>query len=65
MESALILRMLTVLLAIATGGRLVMAGIRFVTDRQPPAALAMLLFGQRGSHFVVVCSCDGWVARNK
>ena len=34
--------MLTVLLTIATNGRLVMAGIRFVTDRQPPAALAML-----------------------
>lgn len=42
MEPALILRMLTIFLAIAAGGRLVMAGMRFVTDRQPPAALAML-----------------------
>lgn len=42
MEPALILQMLPVLLTIATNGRLVMAGIRFVTDRQPPAALATL-----------------------
>ncbi len=42
MEPALILRTSTVLLAIAAVGGLVMAGIRFVTDRQPPAALAML-----------------------
>ncbi len=42
MEAALILRTSTVLLAIAAVGGLVMAGIRFAGDRQPPAALAML-----------------------
>lgn len=42
MEPALILRASTVLLAIAAAGGLVMAGIRFASDRQPPAALAML-----------------------
>lgn len=42
MEPALILRTSTVLLAIAAAGGLVMAGIRFASDRQPPAALAML-----------------------
>ena len=42
MEPALILRTSTVLLAIAAVGGLVMAGIRFAGDRQPPTALAML-----------------------
>ena len=42
MEPALVLRTSTVLLAIAAGGGLAMAGIRFATDRQPPPALAML-----------------------
>ena len=42
MEPALILRTATVLLAIAALGGLVMAGIRFSGDRQPPITLAML-----------------------
>ncbi len=42
METALILRTSTVLLAIAAVGGLVMAGIRFAGNRQPPPALAML-----------------------
>jgi len=42
MEPALILRTSTALLAIAAMGGLVMAGIRFASDRQPPVALAML-----------------------
>jgi hypothetical protein len=42
MEAALILQTSTALLAIAAVGGLVMAGIRFSSDRQPPAALAML-----------------------
>ena len=42
MEPALILRTSTILLAIAAVGGLVMVGIRFAGDRQPPAALAML-----------------------
>ena len=42
MEPTLILRTSTALLAIAAVGGLVMAGIRFAGDRQPPAALAML-----------------------
>ena len=42
MEPTLILRTSTVLLAVAAVGGLVMAGIRFAGDRQPPAALAML-----------------------
>jgi hypothetical protein len=42
MEPALILLTSTVLLAIAAVGGLVMAGIRFAGDRQPPTALAML-----------------------
>lgn len=42
MEPALILWTSTVLLAIAAAGGLVMAGIRFAGNRQPPAALAML-----------------------
>ena len=42
MEPALILQTSTVLLAIAAVGGLVMAGIRFSSDRQPPTALAML-----------------------
>lgn len=42
MEPALILRASTVLLAIAAVGGLVMAGIRFAGNRQPPTALAML-----------------------
>ena len=42
MEPTLILRTATTLLAIAAVGGLVMAGIRFAGDRQPPAALAML-----------------------
>lgn len=42
MELSLILRTSTVLLAIAAVGGLVMAGIRFASNRQPPPALAML-----------------------
>ena len=42
MEPTLILRTSTILLAIAAVGGLVMAGIRFAGDRQPPPALAML-----------------------
>ena len=42
MEPASILLTSTVLLAIAAAGGLVMAGIRFVGDRSPPASLAML-----------------------
>lgn len=42
MEPASILLTSTVLLAVAAAGGLVMAGIRFVGDRSPPAALAML-----------------------
>jgi hypothetical protein len=41
-EPASILWTSTVLLAIAAAGGLVMAGIRFAGNRQPPAALAML-----------------------
>ena len=42
MEPVLILRTPTILLAIAAIGGLIMAGIRFAGDRQPPAPLAML-----------------------
>ena len=42
MEPASILLTSTVLLAIAAAGGLLMAGIRFVGDRPPPASLAML-----------------------
>lgn len=42
MEAALILRTSTILLAVAALGGVVMAGMRFASDRQPPAALAML-----------------------
>ncbi len=42
MEPALILLTSTILLAAAAAGGLVLAGIRFVADRSPPAALAML-----------------------
>ena len=42
MEPASILLTSTVLLAIAAAGGLVMAGIRFVGNRPPPTALAML-----------------------
>jgi hypothetical protein len=42
MEPASILLTSTVLLAIAAAGGLIMAGIRFVGDRQPPTSLAML-----------------------
>ena len=42
MEPASILLTSTVLLAIAAAGGLVMAGIRFVGDRAPPPALAMV-----------------------
>ena len=42
MELASILLTSTVLLAIAAAGGLVMAGIRFVGDRSPPPALAMV-----------------------
>jgi hypothetical protein len=42
MEPGSILLTSTILLAIAAAGGLVMAGIRFVGDRQPPAPLAML-----------------------
>jgi hypothetical protein len=41
-ELSLILRTSTILLAIAAVGGLVMAGIRFAGNRQPPPALAML-----------------------
>jgi hypothetical protein len=42
MKAARILLTASVLLAVAAAGGLVMAGIRFVGDRSPPAALAML-----------------------
>ena len=42
MEPASILITSTILLAIAAAGGLVMAGIRFMGDRPPPASLAML-----------------------
>ena len=42
MEPAQILLTASVLLAAAAAGGLVMAGIRFMGDRSPPAALAML-----------------------
>ena len=42
MEPATILLTSTILLAIAAAGGLIMAGIRFVGDGQPPASLAML-----------------------
>lgn len=42
MEPALFLRTSVVLLALAAGGGIVMAAIRFTSDRQPPATLAML-----------------------
>ena len=42
MEPAQILLTSSVLLAVAAAGGLVMAGIRFVGDRSPPPALAML-----------------------
>ena len=42
MELGSILLASTVLLAIAAAGGLVMAGIRFVGDRSPPPALAMV-----------------------
>ena len=42
MEAAQILLSASVLLAVAAAGGLLMAGIRFVGDRSPPAALAML-----------------------
>ena len=42
MEPALVLLTSSVLLAVAAAGGLVMAGIRFVGDRSPPPALAML-----------------------
>ena len=42
MEAALILRTSCILLAVAAAGGIVMAGMRFASDRQPPASLAML-----------------------
>ena len=42
MDLATILRTSTVLLAIAAVGGLIMAGMRFSGNRQPPPALAML-----------------------
>ena len=42
MEPASFLITSTVLLALAAAGGLVMAGIRFIGDRPPPASLAML-----------------------
>lgn len=42
MEPAQILLTASVLLAIAAAGGLVMAGIRFIGDRSPPPALAMV-----------------------
>jgi hypothetical protein len=42
MEPASSLLTSTILLAIAAAGGLIMAGMRFVGDRQPPPSLAML-----------------------
>ena len=42
MEPASILLTSTILLTIAATGGLIMAGIRFAGDRQPPVSLAML-----------------------
>lgn len=42
MEPASFLRTSTALLALAAAGGLLMAGIRFMGDRPPPASLAML-----------------------
>lgn len=42
MELSMILRTSTVLLAVAAVGGLIMAGMRFSGNRQPPPALAML-----------------------
>lgn len=42
MDAASILLTSTVLLAVAAIGGAVMAGMRFTSERQPPAALAML-----------------------
>ena len=42
MEPASVLLTSAVLLALAAAGGLVMAGIRFIGDRPPPASLAML-----------------------
>ena len=42
MEPASVLTTSAVLLALAAAGGLVMAGIRFIGDRPPPASLAML-----------------------
>lgn len=42
MEPALVLLTSSVLLALAAAGGLIMAGIRFIGDRSPPPALAML-----------------------
>ena len=42
MEPASFLITSTVLLALAAAGGLVMAGVRFIGDRPPPASLAML-----------------------
>jgi hypothetical protein len=42
MEPATILLTSTILLAVAAVGGLIMAGIRFAGNRQPPTALAML-----------------------
>jgi hypothetical protein len=42
MEPGLVLLTSTVLLAVAAAGGLLMAGMRFVGDRSPPAPLAML-----------------------
>lgn len=42
MEAAQVLLTASVLLAVAAAGGLLMAGIRFVGDRSPPAPLAML-----------------------
>jgi hypothetical protein len=42
MEPASILLTSTILLALAAAGGLLMAGIRFLGDRSPPIALAML-----------------------
>lgn len=42
MEPALILRTSTGLLLLAALGGVILAGVRFASDRQPPVALAML-----------------------
>jgi len=42
MQAAQVLLTSTILLAIAAAGGIVMAGIRFMSDRSPPPLVAML-----------------------